>query len=98
MIVETTDCVYNLGSVDLGSLFSESLLLPEVGEHLSSVEEVNNEVKLSFSLEGVVQSNDVWVLHLFKNISLGYVKNREGLMIEYNYLPWVLIRRFFLIN
>ena len=70
LIVQAAQCVNYLGSVDLCPLFAKLLVFPQVGEKFSSVQEVNNEVKFSLSLEGVVQPNDVRIFDFLKDISL----------------------------
>ena len=49
----------------------ELLLLAQVCEELTAVQEVNEEVQLAFCLECVMQANYVGVLDLFQDVSFG---------------------------
>ena len=70
LIVQAAQRVNYLSSVDLCPLFAKLLVFPQVSEKFSSIQEVNNEVKFSLSLEGVVQPNDVRIFDFLKDISL----------------------------
>lgn len=71
VVVQTADGVNNFRGVNLGSLFGKPLLLAQVSKHFSSVEEVDDEVKFGLGLEGEVQSDDVGVLDLLEDVTLG---------------------------
>ena len=73
--MEGLDSANNFGRVQLGSIFIELLVFPQISEQFSSIQEVNQEIKLSLSLESIVKSDDVWILYLLKNVSLSYFKN-----------------------
>ena len=70
LIVQAAQRVNYLSSVDLCPLFAKLLVFPQVSKKFSSVQEVNNEVKFSLSLEGVVQPNNVRIFDFLKDISL----------------------------
>jgi hypothetical protein len=78
VFVKTPNGVNNFCGVDLSPLFVEPLFLPEVGEQFSSVQEIDNKVKLCLGLEGVVKPHDVWVLNFFQNVSFGYKGDKKG--------------------
>jgi|LauGreDrversion4_2_1035121.scaffolds.fasta_scaffold324066_2 hypothetical protein len=60
----------DLCSIESRPLLGELVVSSEVPEQLSSVEEVHDEVQLFFSLKGIVQVYDEWILNLFENVSL----------------------------
>jgi hypothetical protein len=60
----------DLCSIESCPLLGELVVSSEVPEQLSSVEEVHDEVQLFFSLKGIVQVYDEWILNLFENVSL----------------------------
>ena len=70
LIVQAAQRVNYLGSVDLCPLFAKLLIFPQVSEKFSTVQEVNDEVKFSLCLEGVVQANDVRIFDFLKDVSL----------------------------
>lgn len=61
--VETSESVYYFSSVYLGSRFIELLFFAQVGEQLSTIQEINHEVQLRFCLKRKMQSNDIRVFY-----------------------------------
>ena len=59
------------GCVQLCTRLIELLLLTQVGEEFTAVQEVNEEVQLALSLESEMQADDVGVLNLFEDVSFG---------------------------
>ena len=74
VLVQLSNSINDFSRVNPSSFLREALLLHKVGEQLSSIQEVNDEVKLSFSLESKMETHDVWILYFFENISFGYFK------------------------
>ena len=70
LLVQCFNSTDYFGSVQFGPRLVELLFLAKVGEELTTIEEVNEEVQLAVSLESVVQSDDVRVLDLFEDVSL----------------------------
>ena len=70
LLVQSLNGTYDLSCVEFCPRLMELLLLSEVGEELTTVQEVNEEVQLAIGLEGKVQSHDVWVLDFFQYVSL----------------------------
>lgn len=59
----------DLSCVKFRSLLVKLLLFTEVSEELSTVKEVYEEIQFPFCLKSVVQSNDIRILYLFKDVS-----------------------------
>ena len=63
--MEAPESMNYFSGVDFGSSLVELLLLTQVGKQLSSIQEINHEIKLSFCLECKMQSYDVWIFNFF---------------------------------
>ena len=70
VLVETAKSFHQLGCVEAGASLAELLVLAQVVEKLSTVEEVHHEVELRRRLKGVVQLHDEWTVYLFKDVTL----------------------------
>ena len=46
-------------------------------EELSAVEEIHNEIKLGWGLEGVVELHDKWTVDLLEDVSLSYIRQSQ---------------------
>lgn len=64
----------HLSGVETCSALGELVVLAEVVEELTTVEEVHDEVQLGVGLEGVVEVNNKGALDLLKNVPLRYKK------------------------
>lgn len=58
------NCTYYLCSIELGPLLIESLVLAQICEELTTIQEVDQEVQLTFRLESVVQAYNIRILYL----------------------------------
>ena len=74
MGVQAANRLNHLCGVDSCTLFCEAGVFPEVSEHLTTVKEIDNEVELRLSLEREVKANDVGVLDLLEDVTLGYTR------------------------
>lgn len=71
VLVQTAKSFHQLSCVEAGASLAELLVLPQVVEKLSSVQEVHHEVELGRRLKGVVKLHDEWTVYLFQDVTLG---------------------------
>ena len=67
--MQTSKSLDHLCRVYFCSILIESLFFSQICKHLSSIEEVDNEVQLGLCLECIVKSDNIWILDLLKNVS-----------------------------
>ena len=62
ILVQASECLNELCRVEHGSPLRELLVLAQVIEQLTSIEEIHDEVELGWCLEGIVQLHDEWAV------------------------------------
>ena len=70
LIVKSLNSTDNLCSVQFCALLREPLLFSQISKEFTAIQKVDEEVEFAISLECVVQTDDVRVLDLLKNVSL----------------------------
>lgn len=78
-IMESADGDYHFGCVVARSILGKSLFLAQIGEELAAIQEIDKEIQLDVRLERVMETDNVRILDLLEDISLGYshIKNVE---------------------
>ena len=70
--MEASESLHKLSSIEAGPSLRELLVLTQMVEQLTSIEEVHHEIQLGRGLECVVKLHDEWTVDFFKNVSLGW--------------------------
>ena len=72
VLMEAAQCLDQLCCVETSSPLAKLLVLAQMIEKLSTIEEVHDKVQLCWGLERILQLNDEWTIDLLKNVSLSY--------------------------
>ena len=72
LLVKVGQRLHHLGGVNFGAIVTESLLFAKVGEQLTTVEEIHNEVQFGVCLKRKMEFDYVWVTALFQYLPLSH--------------------------
>lgn len=71
--MQASECFDELSRVEACPPLTEFLILSQMIEELSSIEEVHHEVQFGWRLKCIVQLYDKWAIDLLKNVSFSYI-------------------------
>lgn len=80
-IMESADGDYHFGCVVARSILGKSLFLAQIGEELAAIQEINKEIQLDVRLERVMETDNVRILDLLEDISLG-LRLHEQILLD----------------
>ena len=69
--MQVSQCLDQFRRIDPNSVLFELLFRSQVRKHLTAIQEVDDEIQFGFGLEGKVQPNNVRVLRMLQDFSLG---------------------------